>query len=143
MPFEYTIGAFGGTVEMQSYLDGRRILILEGEPLIALDIEAKLADAGARIVGPAHSEAEAMSPIDAAIANAADTSPIAGNVLDIHLGNRTCEAVAARLTSRKVTFVFHGGFARDTETFVARSTAPYLRKPASGEALIQALGKES
>ena len=52
---------------------------------------------------------------------------------------RSDRAVALRLTALKVPFVFHSGFARDTETFVARSTAPHLRKPASTEDLIAAL----
>ena len=34
-------------------LDGRRVLVVEDEPLVALEIEAELADAGAVVVGPA------------------------------------------------------------------------------------------
>lgn len=129
---------------MRTGLDGRRILVLEDDPLIALEIETTLADAGARVLGPAHSEAEAMALIDAAISDAAapdaDGAPtIDGAVLDVYLGGTTCEKVAAHLTSRGVPFVFHSGFARDADPFVARSTAPHLRKPASAEALVAAL----
>ncbi len=128
---------------MKLTLEGCRILIVEDEPLIALDIEATLADAGARILGPVHSEAAAMALVDAAVSDADGALKIDRAVLDVHLGDNTCEAVAARLTSLKVPFVFHSGFARDTEPFVARSAAPHLRKPASAEALIAALDNET
>lgn len=125
---------------MRSALDGRGILVLEDEPLIALDVGAMLADAGARVIGPAHSEAEAMVLIDAAVEDADGASRMDGAVLDVHLGDLTSEAVAARLSSLAVPFVFHSGVARGTGTFAARSVATYLRKLASAEDLIAALG---
>jgi CheY-like chemotaxis protein len=142
MPFECTIGALEGTVRMPLNLDGRRILVLEDEPLIALEIEAALAGAGARVLGPAYSAADAIALIDRAVSNADGTPPIDGAVLDVHLGDRTSEAVAERLTSLEVPFVFHTGFGRDAEAFVAAATAPHLRKPASAEDLIAALDIE-
>jgi hypothetical protein len=80
-----------------------------------------------------------MALIDAALSGAGGAPRIDGAVLDVHLGRRTCEAVAARLAALEVPFVFHSGFARGAEPFVARSAAPHLRKPASVEALIAAL----
>lgn len=96
---------------MQSKLIGRSILILDDDPLIALDVEATLADAGAQVLGPARSEAEAMALIDAAISDADAIPPIDAAALDVHLGDLRSEAVAARLTSLDVPFVFHDGFA--------------------------------
>jgi DNA-binding response OmpR family regulator len=124
---------------MQLPLDGRNILILEDEPFIAFYIEATLAEAGAMVVGPAHSEASAMALIDAAVSDSDGAPPIDGAVLDVHLGERTSEAVAARLAALEVPFVFHSGFPRNAEAFVARSNATYLRKPASAEDLVAAL----
>ncbi|MEM7709168.1 MAG: response regulator [Pseudomonadota bacterium] len=120
-------------------LNGRRILVLEDEPLNALDVEATLADAGVEVLGPAYTEGGAIALIDRAISNTDRAPPIDGAALDVHLGDRTSETVAERLASLEVPFIFHSGFARDTEPFVAQSTAPHLRKPASPEDLIAAL----
>ena len=47
-----------------SELCGLRILIVEDNPIIALDVAETLADAGAIVVGPAHTVIQALKLVD-------------------------------------------------------------------------------
>jgi DNA-binding response OmpR family regulator len=76
-----------------------RVLVVEDEPIIALDIAQTLSQAGADIVGPAHSVGQAMRLIE-------DKHPEAA-VLDWRLERETSESIALRLTSLGVPFLFH------------------------------------
>jgi hypothetical protein len=123
---------------------GRTILVLEDEPLIALDVEMTLERAGVRVLGPVRDEPGAMRAIDAALPdgaspNSAANGPLHGAVLDVHLGSHTCEAVAARLVALGVPFVFYTGNLHGGDAFVERMGAPVVRKPNVGSDLLDAL----
>ncbi|WP_308916933.1 hypothetical protein [Jannaschia sp. LMIT008] len=118
-------------------LAGFTILLLEDEPLIALDVETALQDAGARVVGPTRGERGAMEVIDTA--ERGGSPRLGGAVLDVHLGSHTCERVAMRLIRLRVPFVFHTGNQRDGDGFVRSSGAPVIRKPALGVDIVAAL----
>lgn len=124
---------------MSSDLTGMTILVVDDEALIAFDLETMLVGAGARVLGPAHSEAQAMAAINAAVARAGEAAPFDGAVLDLHLGKGTSEAVGIRLTALGVPFLVHSGQARIGDPVVDRIAAPLLRKPASETALVEAL----
>jgi len=76
---------------------GRSILILEDEPLIALDLESTLADAGF------HDLVIRTSCHDASIWLSHNTPSMA--ILDIHLKDGSCDHVAQVLVDRHVPFV--------------------------------------
>ncbi|WP_423605246.1 response regulator [Sphingomonas sp. MS122] len=85
---------------------GKRILIVDDEPLIAMMLEDILGDLGYAVVGPALEvgEAEALAreaAIDAAI-------------LDVNLGNRTSHSVAELLRERQIPFVVASGDGKAT-----------------------------
>ncbi len=80
-------------------LNAIRLLIVEDDPLIALDIESTLEDAGAVIGGSARTVAQALALIN-------DTS-IEAAVLDYRLETETSEPVADRLIALGVPFLFH------------------------------------
>lgn len=126
----------GSDMTENDTLSGRTILVLEDEPLIAMDVELALLDAGAQVLGPVGDERNAMAAIDAATRGG---GTMGGAVLDVHLGQETCENVAARLLGLKVPFVFHTGNLRDRDGFVARSGAPIVRKPALTHELLTML----
>jgi PAS domain S-box-containing protein len=101
-------------------LDGKRILVVEDEPLIALDIQARLDAAGCAVVGPAASvEAArrllAQGPVDAAL-------------LDVNLAGNRADDLAAELARRGVPFVFATGYGRECLP-EASPGAPVLAKP--------------
>lgn len=84
---------------------GKRVLVIEDEPLIAMILEDFLGDLGCNVIGPAHrvSEAEALAryeQIDAAI-------------IDIHLGDQTSHSVAELLVERGVPFLVASGSDED------------------------------
>lgn len=120
-------------------LNGQTILVVEDEPLIAMDVELALLDAGADVLGPVSDERSAMDAIDAATGGEGGGSPLRGAVLDVHLGRGTCEQVAARLLRLRIPFVFHTGNLRARDVFVRRSGAPIVRKPALTQELLTVL----
>ena len=77
-----------------SKLAGRRILIVEDEALVAMLVEDALLDAGAEVIGPVATVAEALSLLDTASPDAA--------VLDLNLAGETSTPVADVLAAQGV-----------------------------------------
>lgn len=116
-------------------LAGWRVLVVEDEALIALDVELALEDAGACVLGPAPSERRAFALIDAAAAEGG----LDAAVLDVDLGNHSCEGIAARLRAEGVPFVLHTGDWRAEGELVEALGAPVVAKPSHTEAVVRAL----
>ena len=118
-------------------LAGKRLLVIEDEPLVALDIAAALETAGAEVIGPAGTATEALNLINS-------TKPDAA-LLDANLRGQSAGEIAARLTARNVPFIFVTGYGADSLP-QAFAKAPILSKPFSHEQLVAAavaLGKPS
>jgi DNA-binding response OmpR family regulator len=111
-----------------------RVLVLEDEFLIAMEIEEILESAGAREVVVVGRVADALAVIT-------DTRSIELAVLDIHLGSESSEAVALALMQRNIPFVF--GTAMDSSIAVPDQLRhiPVVDKPYNGETLLAALEK--
>jgi CheY-like chemotaxis protein len=77
-----------------------KILVVDDEPIIAMTMADWLGDLGHEVVGPASDLAEALPLCDA---------PLDAAVLDVSLGSRTTEEVAARLAARSVPFAVASG----------------------------------
>jgi DNA-binding response OmpR family regulator len=86
---------------------GSRVLIVEDEFFIALDIGQQLADAGFEVVGPAPSVAKALSLLDEQGCDVA--------VLDVNLGGETSEPVARKLRESAKPFVVLSGYSTDNK----------------------------
>ncbi|MFA5948987.1 MAG: PAS domain-containing protein [Hyphomicrobium sp.] len=111
-------------------LAGRRVLIVEDEPLLAEEIGVSLKDAGCVTIGPA-------ATIDDALRLAA-TEAFDGCSLNISLGGRSSKPVGEVLRARGIPFVISTGFGRRVaESF----NAPVLEKPFTSEALRDALSQ--
>jgi len=82
---------------------GLRVLIVEDEALIAMQIEAELEDAGCAVVGPAPSAPQALRLIQREAIDAA--------VLDYRLGDENSCEIAAALLGRSIPFMFVTGHA--------------------------------
>jgi DNA-binding response OmpR family regulator len=82
-----------------------RVLVVEDEFFIALDIGQQLADAGFEVVGPAPSVAKALTLVAEPGCDVA--------VLDINLGGETSEPVARKLRETGKPFVVLSGYATD------------------------------
>jgi two-component sensor histidine kinase len=100
-------------------LPGRRIMLVEDEPLVAMMMTQVISDLGAKVVGPFGSVAEAIS------ANSAD---IDAAVLDVNVGGELVYPVADRLTRRGTPVIFLTGY--DSKSIDPRfASAGVLTKP--------------
>jgi PAS domain S-box-containing protein len=107
-----------------------RVLVVEDEALIALEIEQYLRDAGFEVVGPASRVAEALQLLKEFGCDAA--------VLDINLGNETSEPVARVLSGQGIPFVAVSGYSPDQRPSGLSSSA-FLAKPLRAELLVAQL----
>ena len=118
---------------MQDALQGRRILVVEDEYMIAEDIAGELADAGAEPLGPVPSVASALRLIAA-------ESRIDGALLDVNLRNEAIWPVVDMLLQRGVPLVLATGY--DASAIPpAYLHLPRCEKPVSGRDLAHALAR--
>jgi DNA-binding response OmpR family regulator len=115
-------------------LSGRRVLVVEDEPLASMLIEDELRNAGATVLGPALSVADALRLVESAAANGG----IGVAVLDINLGGRHVAPVAERLAALRVPFLFATGYGDGCDTG-GHGAAPTLHKPFGPQRLIIAV----
>jgi DNA-binding response OmpR family regulator len=108
-------------------LAGRSILIVEDEPLIALEVHAAFNAAGASIVSAANRQ-EALRIISLPGLSAA--------VVDINLGGHDCSDVCKRLSDSGVPFVFYTGDAR-ADILLKWPDAPILTKLADKQRIVE------
>jgi len=100
--------------------DERRILIVEDEELIALELSAELSRLGWTVVGPAATLAEAQALLSKGVDAA---------VLDVNLRGRPVYPVAKALQKNRVPFLFCTGYEMvDPDGRFA--DVPVIRKPA-------------
>jgi CheY-like chemotaxis protein len=111
------------------------VLIVEDDPIIALDFEDTLIGFGVKTVRTAASVARALQMI-------AERPPDFA-LLDVGLVREKSFAIAERLEALKISFVFVTGYSADVGVAVAFSNTPRLPKPCSCEALQAALQRWS
>jgi DNA-binding response OmpR family regulator len=110
-------------------LFGVSVLIVEDEPLIALDLHAALNAAGAGLMAATDAD-EALRLIR--------RNDISAAVLDISLGERDCTAVCQALLHHRLPFLFHTGHA-NARMLQAWPEAPVLTKPVSHREIVAAV----
>lgn len=110
-----------------------RILVVEDEALVALDIEEALTSAGHVVVGLA-------STMDQAVA-LADVAEFDVAVLDADLDGMMCTAVAGRLIERGRPFVVATGRVEALPYAFPLSEAPRVTKPFTTEELLRVVDR--
>jgi len=111
-----------------AFLQGQTILSADDEPLICVDVEDILREAGAEVI--------TTHDIDHA-SRALHTKPLSAAVLDIHLGPDPIDLLCEDLKIRGIPFVFSTG---DPEAVSRRwGRVPVLTKPFGPSDLIGAL----
>ena len=102
------------------------VLIVEDEPIVAMDIESALIDAGFEVLGPVSSVAEAERHVDQADAA----------VLDINLSGETSAPIAAALTHRGRRFVILSSLSQPQTDGSWNNASAWLEKPMRLDQLI-------
>ncbi|WP_273692224.1 response regulator [Ketogulonicigenium vulgare] len=111
---------------------GLRVLVVEDEPLVAMDISLGLEEGGATIVAVARSLDEAVRSAQLADVDVA--------LLDGNLAGDPVDQVARILHDRGVPFCFVSGYGRE-HLPTGYPDAPILAKPASPDMLLSTLRK--
>ena len=126
-----------GTIMEPASFDGlpNDVLIVEDDPIIALDFEDTLLGFGVKTVRTAGSVARALDMI-------ADRVPDFA-LLDVGLVREKTFAIAERLTALKIPFVFVTGYGADVRLPAALANIPRLPKPYSTDALRAALRRKT
>ena len=87
---------------MTNHLAGRRVLIIEDEYIVALDIASKVTTRGGIVIGPVGTVNGALKAIK--------NSDVDGAIVDINLRGKLGFQVADALTDRHIPFVFVTGY---------------------------------
>ena len=117
-------------------LDGIRVLVVEDEAIIAMDIEYGLEQAGADVLGPAVSNTEAEAHIDAALrGDGLDVVLLDYNLLDGEAG-----PTARCALKRGVRVVFHSGHASREQLGAQFPGCTLLSKPTPMDGIVEAVG---
>lgn len=136
-PADTELTGFSGTTAepgaaLPSDLAGARVLVVEDEVLIALDLHDRLAALGADVIGP-------VGRLDDALA-LAEATGIDIALLDVNIGGGSIFPVADRLAERGIPFAFLTGYNVHSAFPERFRNAAVLHKPFSESAIAEMLG---
>lgn len=110
------------------------VLLLEDEPLIAMDLQFVFEDHGVEV----HVAASCS-----AAGEIIDKYPIDGAVLDVNLGRgETCENIATRLRALGIPFILHTGDLDRQGEAIRKLDATVVPKPTPAPAVAQRILEE-
>jgi two-component sensor histidine kinase/CheY-like chemotaxis protein len=108
------------------------VLLVEDEPLVAMEISSCLSDVGCEVVGPAGSVAGAVALIEAQRIDAA--------LVDANLAGDRVDRLAELLAKRGIPFMFVTGYGREGLPTAFRET-PIIGKPFTREQLLAGVAR--
>jgi DNA-binding response OmpR family regulator len=114
---------------------GRRVLVVEDEPLISLILAGDLRDEGYVTAGPFSRCDETLAWLQH------DTPDLA--IIDYMLRDGPCTRLARILSERGVPFVVFSGYPRGPDMPEEFGNAPWFEKPASLDDLLAAFAELS
>ena len=114
----------------ESAIPIKRVLVVEDEPLIALEIADIVTRAGFQVLGPAGSVSEALIVLKRGQCDAA--------ILDVNLGYETSSEVARTLRDRRTPYLILSSYSRDQHP-AALGDVPKLSKPVVESSLVREL----
>ena len=112
-------------------LAGARVLIVEDEFIIALEIQANLEEAGATVVGPAYTLQQALE--------LAEHEKLSAAMLDLRLGCDSASPVAQMLAERHIPFLFYTCQPASDPIRRAWPESTTVSKPASSDEIVHAV----
>lgn len=118
-------------VEPAGALSGARILVVEDDFLISTELDTILGDAGATVLGPCRTLAQAERAIE--------HNNISAAILDFRLGDATTLPVAAQLQGHGIPVVFFTGQTNTRQIASACPGAKVISKPFQSRTIVAAL----
>jgi CheY-like chemotaxis protein len=112
-------------------LRGCRLLVVEDDYMIADDLRGELIGAGAEVIGPVPTVAQALRMIE--------TTALKGAILDVNLGGEKVFPLVDALQQRGIPCVFMTGYDRQAIP-AAYADVPLCEKPAGAREAAGALG---
>jgi len=119
----------GQSAPFERNASAERILVIEDESLIALEMADEVAELGYHVVGPVCTMSEAR--------HLAATAPIDGALLDLNLNGVLTHEIADILSRRKIPFVFITGYSERPASACVKIDV--LHKPYARIELAQAI----
>jgi CheY-like chemotaxis protein len=129
---KHTLSARPTNEKRGERLQGKRILIVEDEFLLAEELQILFEDEGAHVIGPALALLEALETVT-------HTPRIDVAVLDVNLSGEDVYPIAELLLQRGVPFLFLTGYSSRAELTMLFPDAVKLSKPMRAEMLIEQL----
>ena len=111
--------------------DHKKVLIVEDDPFIAMDLEDAFRDAGYEVCGMAGTVAEGLRRIE--------DDPPGVATLDYHLGRETSEPIADALDERRIPYCFVSGNADKLKDTMGDTGAPVISKPVAPGTVLRTL----
>ena len=116
--------------EHNPQLKDLRVLVVEDEALVALQIEDMLTELGCAVIGPASRVGQALELLDG--------EPVEVAVLDLNIAGELVYPVADELRSRGLPYIFVTGYGTSGLSEPYRSR-PILEKPFARRELLRAM----
>lgn len=114
-------------------LAGLRILVVEDELLVALELETMLDGLGCEVIGPAARLEKAIT--------LAETADIDGAILDVNLRGKPVYPVATALRTRGIPFIFSTGYSTSTAVPEPFRDSDRIEKPFDQKDLAKLMAK--
>ncbi|MBM1220548.1 response regulator [Ponticoccus sp. SC2-23] len=124
-------GLSDGLDHLLSSIEGRRILVVEDEILVAGELADDIEELGGEVVGPAYSMSDAL--------RISGSSEIDAAILDINLNGKEVFPVSDLLQARGIPFIFHTGTVKGPSALKLYDGVPVVSKPSLTIDLLQAL----
>jgi DNA-binding response OmpR family regulator len=112
-------------------LQGTHVLVVEDDLLISMELTSVLTAAGADVIGPSHTVADALALVD--------REDISVAILDVRLGDDTVAPVARGLSRRKIPFVFYTGQGTGDPIWREWPASKVIPKPSLPRSLVAAV----
>ena len=114
-------------------LRGARVLLVEEDVLLLMELEAILREAGAEIAGCCRTVREALT--------IAERNGVAAAILDVRVGRETIAPVARQLASRGTPFIFYTGQVENDPELAEWTGHRVLSKPARASTIVAAVAE--
>lgn len=112
-------------------LCGARVLVVEDDALLLMELESILQDAGAETIACCRNVKDGLTALE--------QNPLAAAILDVRIGQGTIAPIARRLANCGTPFLFYTGQVENDPALAEWSDHTVLIKPARPAAIVAAL----